>query len=95
MAPHHVHVFNLCATYAFHLVIFNEKSLFVGIINYISVGQTAIFHLKNIWCCDETTITLTGFLKVGQLLHLLVSWKSVRFPESRSGECKAKPLRTH
>ena len=46
---------------------FSEKSLFVDAINYISVGQTVVFHLKNIWYCDETTITLIGFLKVGQV----------------------------
>jgi len=59
---------------------FSEKSLFVDAI-YISVGQTAVFHLKNAWYCDETTITLIGFLKVGQV--------------SESSECKAKPRRTH
>jgi len=67
------------ATRACNLVIFSEKSLFVDAINYISVGQTAVFHLKNIWYCDETTFTLIGFLKVDQV--------------SESSECKAKPGR--
>jgi len=40
----------------------------------ISIGQTAVFHLKNIWYRDETIITLIDFLKVGQV--------------SESGECK-------
>jgi len=36
-----------CATYACLLVIFSEKSLFVDAIK-LSVGQTAVFYLKNI-----------------------------------------------
>jgi len=36
----------------------------------ISVGQKAVFHLKNIWYCDEITIALTGFLKFGQAQYL-------------------------
>jgi len=39
-----------------------------------------VFHLKNICHCDETTITLIGFLKVGQA--------------SESSECKAKLRKT-
>jgi len=34
------------ATYACHLVVFSEKSLFVDAVN-LSVGQTAVFHWKN------------------------------------------------
>jgi len=52
--------------------------LFVDAI-HLSVGQTAVFHLKNIYC-DETTITLTRFLRVGQV--------------SESTGCKAKLRRT-
>ena len=37
----------ICATCACHFVIFSEKSLFVVAIN-LSVGQAAVFHLKNI-----------------------------------------------
>ena len=69
----------ICATYACQLVIFSEKSLFVDAIN-LSVGQTVVFHLKNIWYFDETTITFIGFLKAGQV--------------SESSECKTKPRRT-
>ena len=33
----------------------------------LSVIQTAVFHLYIIWHCDETTIALIVFLKVGQV----------------------------
>ena len=56
----------ICSTCACHLVIFSEESLFVDAINLLSVGQTAVFHLKNIWYCDETTTTLIDFLKVSE-----------------------------
>jgi len=70
----------ICTTCAWQLVTFiSEESLFVDA--KISVVQTAVFHLCIIWYCDETTITLIVFLKVGQV--------------SESSECKAKPRRTH
>jgi len=37
--------------------------------------------LEEYLLCDETTVTLIGFLKVGQV--------------SESSECKVKPPRTH
>jgi len=46
----------------------------------LSVVQTAVSHLKIVWYCDETTITLI-ILEAGQI------------PES--SECKVKPRRTH
>ena len=56
----------ICTTCACHLVIFiSEDSLFADAIK-LSVVQTAVFHLKNIWYCDETAITLIVFPKVGQ-----------------------------
>ena len=70
----------ICTTCACHLVIFiSDESLFADAIK-LSVVQTAIFHLYIIWYCDETTITIIVFLKVGQV--------------SESSECKAKPHRT-
>jgi len=54
--------------------------LFVDAIK-LSVDQTAVCHLYIIWYCDETTITLIAFLKVGQV--------------SQSSECKVKPRRAH
>jgi len=60
----------ICATYACHLVIFSEKSLF----------NSSISREEYLIICDDTTITLIGFLKVGQV--------------SESSECKAKPRRT-
>jgi len=46
--------------------------LFVDAIS--SVGQMAVFLLSIVRYCDETTVTLVGFLKVGQV--------------SESSECK-------
>jgi len=49
------------AIYGCHLVIL-ANSLFVDAVNY-----RLVFHSKIISYCDETTITLIGFLKVGQV----------------------------
>jgi len=54
--------------------------MLVGVINIIG-RPDAVFLLNMVWYCDETTIALTGFLKVRQV--------------SESSECKAKPRRTH
>jgi len=71
----------ICTTCAFHLVIFiSEKSLFEDAIK-LSVVQTAVFHLNIVWYCDETTITLIVFLKVGQ-----VPESSAAFPKVGSTE---------
>jgi len=59
-------------TCACHLVIFRRECLFVDAIS--SVGQMAVFLLSIVRYCDETTVTLVGFLKVGQV--------------SESSECK-------
>jgi len=55
-----------------NLVIFSERSSFVDAVNYLSGCQTAVFHLKNISYCEETTIKLIGFLKVGQVSECTV-----------------------
>jgi len=47
----------------------------------LSVVQTAVFHLNIVWYCDETTITLIVFLKVGQ-----VPESSAAFPKVGSTE---------
>jgi len=71
----------MCTTCAYHLFIFaNEESLFIDAMK-LSVVQTAVFRLYIIWYCDKTTITVNGFLKVGQV--------------SETGERIAKPRRTH
>ena len=57
-----------------------KKNARLATLTLLSVGQTAVFPLENIWYCDETTMTLIGFLKFGQV--------------SEFGECKAKPRRT-
>jgi len=56
----------ICATCACHLVVFSEKSLFVDAINYRSAKQQ-----YSTWRIFD--------IVTKQLLHLLVSWKSVRY----------------
>jgi len=63
-----------------HLVIFREESLFKDAI-IIGWPNSSISFEEYLIICDETNITLIGFLKVGQ--------------ESESAECKPKPRRAH
>ena len=64
----------MCATSLCHLVIYSEESLFADVISYQSVCSSFLVNI--VWYCDETTITITGFLKVSQV--------------SESSECKAE-----
>jgi len=57
----------ICATCACHLVVFNEESLYVDAIIARPDGSVS---LEYICYCDETTITLIGFLKVRQDRYL-------------------------
>ena len=71
----------VCTSCACQSVIFIiNGSLFADAIK-LPVVQKTVFRLHITGYCDETTITLIVFLKVGQV--------------SDSSECKAKPHRTH
>jgi len=64
--PHHVHVFSHTCDMWVSLSHFSEESLFVGAINYHSAKQQYFT-----WRIFD--------IATKQLLHLLLSWKSVRY----------------
>ena len=70
---------SICVICACHSVIFSKESLFVDASDYIGRPDSSI-SLDVIWYCDETTIALTGFLKVD------LRYMSIRRKFSRGGQ---------